>query len=44
MISQTSLPSHTGPMVLIITLRSMSSRLRNGSKMPTPKSKPSKKK
>ena len=39
--SQTSLPSQTGPIVLIMTRRSMSSRPRNGSSIPTPKSNPS---
>jgi hypothetical protein len=45
-ISQTSLPSQTGPIVLIMTRRVVSSerpsaRPRNGSRMPTPKSNPS---
>ena len=39
--SQTSLPSQTGPMVLIATLRSVSVRPTQGRSMPTPKSKPS---
>ena len=40
-ISHTSLPSHTGPIVLIITPRSRSSRPSTRSSTPTPKSKPS---
>src|SRR5690606_32953316 len=39
--SHTSLPSHTGPMVLIITRRSVSSRPSTGTSIPTPKSNPS---
>ena len=41
-ISQTSLPSHTGPIALITTRRSASEpRPSTGSSIPTPKSKPS---
>ena len=40
-ITQTSLPSHTGPMVLIMTRRSALSCASSGSSIPTPKSKPS---
>ena len=40
-ISHTSLPSHTGPIVLIKTRLSVSSLARNGSSVPTPKSNPS---
>ncbi len=40
-MSQVSLRSHTGPMVLMSTRRSVSSLARNGRLMPTPKSKPS---
>ena len=43
-ISHTSLPSQTGPIVLMITRRSVSVRPRTGSSTPTPKSKPSRKK
>jgi hypothetical protein len=39
--SHTSLPSHTGPIDANITDRSSSSRGRNGSSIPTPKSNPS---
>ncbi len=39
--THTSLPSQTGPMVLISSRRSRSSRPRTGSSMPTPKSNPS---
>ena len=39
--SQTSLPSQTGPIVLIMTRRLVSSRPSTGSRMPTPKSNPS---
>jgi hypothetical protein len=39
--SQTSLPSHTGPIVSITAWRSSSSRPIAGASMPTPKSKPS---
>ena len=39
--SQTSLPSQTGPIVRIIARRSGSLRPMTGSRMPTPKSKPS---
>ena len=39
--TQTSLPSQTGPIVLIRTRRSRSSRAKVGISMPTPKSKPS---
>src|SRR6266568_8526328 len=39
--SQTSLPSQTGPMVLIMVRRSGSSFPRKGRRMPTPKSNPS---
>src|SRR5258706_289529 len=42
--NQTSLPSQCGPMALSITRRLASSRPRKGSSMPTPKSKPSRKK
>src|SRR5450759_3641077 len=38
--SHTSLPSQTGPMALIMSRRSVSSRPRNGSRIPTPKSNP----
>src|SRR6202035_5005261 len=40
-ISQTSLPSHSGPIVLMAARRSMSSRPTKLCSMPTPKSKPS---
>ncbi len=40
-ISQTSLPSHSGPMVLMAALRSASSLPTALCSMPTPKSKPS---
>src|SRR5262245_18345699 len=36
-----SLPSHSGPIVLTIVIRSMSSRARRRWRMPTPKSNPS---
>ncbi len=39
--SQTSLPSQTGPIVSSIVPFSSALRPRNGSSMPTPKSKPS---
>ena len=39
--SQTSLPSQVGPMVLIMIRRRAWSRPSTGSRMPTPKSKPS---
>jgi len=39
--SHTSLPSQTGPMLLISTRRWVSERPRIGSSIPTPKSKPS---
>ena len=39
--SQTSLPSQTGPIALIMTRRLVSSRPSTGSRMPTPKSNPS---
>ncbi len=39
--SHTSLPSHTGPMVLIITRRSTSDFPITGRSIPTPKSNPS---
>ena len=42
--SQTSLPSHTGPIDANMAPRSSSSRGRNGSSMPTPKSNPSSRK
>jgi hypothetical protein len=42
-ISHTSLPSQTGPMVLMRTRRSVSSRPSTGRSMPTPKSNPSRK-
>jgi hypothetical protein len=42
--SQTSLPSQTGPIVLIITRRSSSVAPSGCSSMPTPKSNPSRKK
>src|SRR5262249_39490697 len=41
-ISQTSLPSHSGPIVLIAALRSASSLPTAACSMPTPKSNPSK--
>src|SRR5690625_3881612 len=40
-MSHTSLPSHTGPIVLSMTRRSRSSRATGRRSMPTPKSKPS---
>ena len=40
-ISQTSLPSHSGPIVLIAARRSASSRPTTLCSMPTPKSNPS---
>ena len=40
-ITHVSLRSHTGPIVLMSTRRSVSSLPRNGSDMPTPKSNPS---
>src|ERR1039457_3579917 len=40
-ISQTSLPSHSGPMVLMAARRPASSRPTTLASMPTPKSKPS---
>ena len=40
-ISHTSLPSHTGPIALIIVRRPGSSRPTEGSSIPTPKSNPS---
>src|SRR5690606_6823344 len=40
-MSQTSLPSHTGPIVASTWRRSASSRASSGSSAPTPKSKPS---
>ncbi len=40
-MSHTSLPSQTGPIVLISTLRSKSLRPRTACNMPTPKSNPS---
>ncbi len=40
-ISQTSLPSQTGPMVFTATRRSRSLRPTNECNIPTPKSKPS---
>lgn len=43
-ISQTSLPSQVGPIVLIITRRSLGSLPRMGYSIETPKSKPSRKK
>src|ERR1019366_5214829 len=42
--SHTSLPSQTGPMVLMVTRRSMSSLPTKGISTPTPKSNPSRKK
>ena len=39
--SQTSLPSQTGPIALIMTRRRVSSRPSTGSRTPTPKSNPS---
>lgn len=42
--SQTSLPSQTGPIVLIRTRFSVRSRASSLVRMPTPKSKPSRKK
>ena len=43
-ISQVSFMSQTGPIVLIITRRPVSSLPSTGRSMPTPKSKPSRKK
>ena len=40
-ISHTWLPSHTGPIVLISTRRSVSVRAAHGNRVATPRSKPS---